>query len=154
MEYPTEDPVLKRFYTHVEKDPNSDCWVWTATVDRNGYGTFSYNGKGVSAHRFSYVAQKNNYEWLDKAIAVKHSCDTKRCIKVEHLSAGTFSENLQEAWDRGLRVKNSQKPYCNNGHKRSETNYIGVDGYARCRECDRESTQRRRAKEKERNNNV
>jgi hypothetical protein len=146
--------VLARFFKHVEKDLDSDCLIWQGSTKHTGYGEFSYYGDTVIAHRFIYIALKNNYEWLDRDVVIKHSCDRKSCVNVEHLSAGTQKENVQEAFDRGLRIRNSEKVYCNNGHKRSESDYICSTGYARCRECDREYQRRVSAKKKNGGNNV
>jgi hypothetical protein len=149
MEYPTEDPVLIRFFNLVELDPDSDCWIWTARANRNGYGQFSYKGKTVSAHRFAYIMINNNGEELDQKTLVRHTCDNKKCTKPAHLISGSFSDNLVDAWERKLRVKKSELPYCKNGHKRTvENTAYGPDGYARCRECAAESTRRKRERQK------
>jgi len=149
MEYPTEDPTLIRFFNLVELDPNSDCWIWTATLDRNGYGQFKYNKKNVSSHRFIYVALKNNGDWLDTKTVVRHTCDNKKCVKPDHLISGSFSDNLIDAYERGMRVRKSTLPYCKNGHKRTDANIAyGSDGYIICKDCAVESTRRKRERQK------
>lgn len=154
MKYETEDPIIIRFFNKVEKDPDSDCWIWQASHKHTGYGEFHYFGCTVIAHRFIYIALKNNYEWLDKDVVIKHSCDRKDCVNINHLSAGTNSENQKESYDRGLRIKNSDKPYCKHGHKRSESNYRTSKGYLNCRVCRDESNHRSRERKKEMVNNV
>lgn len=149
MEYQTEDPALKRFFNFVQIDTDSDCLLWSATITRGGYGQFSYNRKNVSAHRFVYVMIKNNGEWLDKSIVVRHTCDNKKCVNVDHLISGSFSDNLIDAWERGLRIKKSELPYCKNGHERKGNNVSwSSDGYMRCRACSAESTRRKRERQK------
>jgi len=34
-----------------------------------------------------------------------HSCDVKACINPRHLRWGTYSDNIQDAWDRGQRAR-------------------------------------------------
>jgi hypothetical protein len=145
MIYETDDPAIARFFNFVESLPDSDCKVWTGTLDRNGYGQFSYNSKKVSAHRFIFVMLKNNGDWLDKSIVVRHTCDNKKCTEISHLVSGSFSDNLNDAYERGLRVKKSELPYCKNGHERKDNNVSwSSDGYMRCKACARESTRRKR----------
>ena len=149
MEYETQDPILIRFFNKVEKDPDSDCWIWKGSINRTGYGEFSYNSNTVIASRFIYIALKCDYEWLDKSIVIKHSCDRKSCVNINHLSAGTSGENQKEAYDRGLRIKNSDKPYCKHGHLRSVSDFIDSRGYPRCRKCTTQYKRRYRMRQKE-----
>lgn len=48
----TFNNICDRFWSHVDK--SADCWIWTGTHYRNGYGQFKFQGKTVRAHRFAY----------------------------------------------------------------------------------------------------
>lgn len=80
----TED----RFWAKVDKCGPNGCWVWTASKNGNGYGTFYWNGGPGGAHRYSY--------WLatgESPETVDHICHTTLCIKPDHLRAATRKQN-------------------------------------------------------------
>jgi len=77
---------------------DSNCILWKGQVSPNGYGRMP-DGKRY-AHRVAW-------EWISgklipTGMVIKHSCDNKLCVNPEHLSLGTQSENVQEAYDRGI----------------------------------------------------
>ena len=93
-----------RFWKHVDKRGDDECWEWKADVTRGGYGSLWNNDikRNVSAHRLSYEI---HYGKIDKGMLVLHSCDNKKCVNPKHLRQGTVKENVHEAIDRGLRQK-------------------------------------------------
>lgn len=91
----------ERFWEKVDKQ--SDCWIWIGAVTTTGYGVFQKGRRGErlhKAHRFSY--EINNGEIPDGKL-VLHSCDNKKCVNPSHLSIGNHSQNIKEAWERGMR---------------------------------------------------
>lgn len=86
-----------RFWAKVRKGPG--CWEWQAMKNKDGYGRFYFRGKLWTAHRFSYVLTNGEIEdHLDTC----HSCDNKSCVRPSHLWAGTRSQNVQDAYNKGL----------------------------------------------------
>ena len=77
----------------------TDCILHTGQVSPNGYGRLS-DGKRY-AHRWAWEVFHDTP--IPEGLVVKHNCDTKLCINPLHLDLGTQSENVQEAYDRGLR---------------------------------------------------
>lgn len=83
----------QRFWAHVEK--TATCWLWTGSVDKDGYGKY---GKLEKAHRLSWLL---HYGLLPDNLLVCHHCDNPPCVRPEHLFLGTNSDNQQDAIRKG-----------------------------------------------------
>lgn len=82
----------KRFEDKFILGADNECWNWIASTNASGYGTFSYKGRCVLAHRFAY-SQYNSIE-LSKDICVMHKCDNPICVNYKnHLILGTRLDN-------------------------------------------------------------
>lgn len=90
--------AIKRFEAKYVPDPNSGCWLWTAADTTDGYGVFSYQGKLIMAHRFSYLVHKGS---LVEGMYVIHSCDVPCCVNPNHLRLGTPLENTIDKINKG-----------------------------------------------------
>lgn len=80
------DKAIERFEKKIIK--TDDCWFWTASKTKQGYGMFSYEGKSVPAHRFAYQAYKGDIG--DKI--VHQQCNNTYCVNPDHLYLTTKSE--------------------------------------------------------------
>ena len=78
----------QRFWGKVNKTEN--CWLWVASLNKNGYGQFKLNRKMVSAHRLSY-------QWLIGQIPadlqLDHLCRVRNCVNPAHLEPVTILTN-------------------------------------------------------------
>jgi hypothetical protein len=94
----------------VQKQENG-CWIWQASINREGYGTFvPDNGKKSGlAHRESLVLFRKST--LKASDYILHSCNTKPCVNPDHLKIGDAKENYQDFLKTGdtLRIKLSPK---------------------------------------------
>ena len=95
---------LKRFWSKVNLTPtDTGCIEWKSehATTRNGYGSLRWkNDRMVGAHIIAFeLAHGHEPEGL-----VTHTCDNPPCVNAAHLVDGTYSANLQEAWDRARRV--------------------------------------------------
>lgn len=71
------------------------CWVWTASINRGtGYGQFGLShGNMVQAHRYSYELA---FGPIPEGYDVHHECHLRRCLRPDHLTATTRSENMAQ----------------------------------------------------------
>lgn len=92
-----DEKTIDRFWSHVTK--TETCWLWTSTL-RAGYGMFSFKGKPVSAHRFSYSLANGE---IPDGLLVRHSndCVSRACVRPDHLKVGTQTDNMADRMDKG-----------------------------------------------------
>jgi hypothetical protein len=76
----------------VEKESEDSCWYRLTRARESGYTTITFNGRRVSAHRFSYAAFKGDVG-SDKEI--DHLCRDRACVNPDHLELVSRKENLQ-----------------------------------------------------------
>ena len=99
----------ERFFEKVERDATTDCWNWTGTIDRGGYGKLKVDGKMERAHRFSFHTFNGA---IPSGNVVLHKCDNPRCVNPSHLSVGTHADNVTDMFAKGRQPKRIGK---NNG---------------------------------------
>lgn len=129
--------VIKLFWAKVVK--SDGCWLWTASLQKTGYGN-AWNGRSVeTAHRLSYRIHKGD---IPPGLDVMHSCDVRHCVNPEHLALGDRAANMRDAQAKGRLV---QEPVtvCKHGHSFTPENTLVLDrgdGRTRrqCRTCNRE----------------
>jgi len=108
---PETDP-LPRFWKKVDK--TGDCWLWTGGLDEDGYGRFWYHGRTRPAHHVLYVLLHGP---LKEGWQVCHHCDVRRCVRPDHLFAGTQSDNIRDCWQKNRQSFNAKpQPGSRNGN--------------------------------------
>ena len=84
---------LKRFWSKVQRGRPNDCWLWTAGINGNGYGTFTVgsrsNQRTWDAHRFAFLVLVGTPE---NHLVLDHLCDVKRCVNPSHLQPVSQSD--------------------------------------------------------------
>jgi len=137
--------LLERIQRNLVPEPNSGCWIWTACVNRDGYGKISVSGRDRVAHRVAYELLVGP---IPDGMQLDHLCRTLACVNPEHLEPVTPGENQR----RGYAARGPVS-HCKNGHEFTPDNTYSRqrnEGLVReCRQChsERERDRRRRRKE-------
>ena len=109
--------ALDRFDSKWMPVTDCGCHLWTASVNKAGYGKFgSQNGTAnwVLAHRYAYERINGK---IPKGFIVCHKCDTPACVNPEHLFLGTYADN-----NRDREAKNRGRQPSGEKHGRSKLN--------------------------------
>lgn len=94
--------------------PRKPCWIWMGgkngprkkkgrIIQPGGYGYVRKGKKVIRVHIATYELLRGAID----QILLRHSCDITQCCNPWHLTPGTYSENMQDQWDRGRRNNTS-----------------------------------------------
>ncbi len=132
-------PPLERFLGHMVPEPNTGCWLWLSTHDRDGYAMFFVKrGQSQRAQRFAYETFIGS---IPDGFVTDHLCRTPGCVNPAHLEAVTNQENIR----RG-RHPLAERTHCRYGHEFTEANTYRPpnDRGRKCRRCHADREQKRR----------
>lgn len=87
---PRPRPPQERFWAKVDK--TGDCWLWTGSLVKNGYGVFSIGRKRILAHRISYEWE---YGEIPAGMQIDHRCFSHSCVRPEHLRVVTKKQQQE-----------------------------------------------------------
>lgn len=87
-----------RFWDKIIPEPNTGCWLWTAYLDKQGYGQYNHKGKMQLAHR---VVMNELIGSMDGLVS-DHLCRTTACVNPLHLEGVDISTNTRRghSWFR------------------------------------------------------
>lgn len=75
------------------------CYECTSHSIRNGYPSFWRDGKGPFKI-VRYLYEQNHGKIPDKMV-LRHKCDNKKCINLDHIELGTHLDNMKDRYVRG-----------------------------------------------------
>lgn len=98
------DVDLRRFLSKIYKELGG-CWIWTGAkrfwsreLHDGGYGAFFAGGRIHRAHKWIYEKLVGK---LRHGQVLMHACDTRSCVNIWHLYAGTQKENVADMVQKG-----------------------------------------------------
>ena len=105
----------QRFWKYVKKlDGDNPCWIWIGARYPSGYGQLRVCGKTRLAHVLAWEILKGPV--LDDLV-IKHTCDNKPCVRIDHLAPGSHAQNMQEAKERGRMATGLRNGHYTQPHK-------------------------------------
>jgi hypothetical protein len=128
-------PLAERFWSKVDKSDPHGCWMWTASLNRGGYGQFivmrGSRGYPKPAHRVAWEFLRGE---IPGDLVVDHLCRNRACVNPGHMELVTNDENIKRGvWPA---VVNARKTHCIRGHPFDEDNtYRAPSGGRQCRVC-------------------
>jgi hypothetical protein len=122
---------IDKISQHTEIDDNG-CWNWGGSRSVYGYGVVWHNGKGVYAHRLSYLTFMGE---LSDRLVIDHLCRNRKCINPEHLEEVTDAENVARGIHKGVGRPRPKAEYCKRGHEFTKENTYVYRNRQNCREC-------------------
>lgn len=145
---PYDQSVVERFSAKVDRTDTNGCWLWTASLDSQGYGQLMVTHDGTKrprkAHRLAWEIHHEVQLTADQCVL--HHCDNPQCVRPDHLFVGTVHANNTDMTLKG-RHANQVKTHCAQGHQfTGETVMTRGKPTRVCRVCRRESSKAYRAR--------
>lgn len=119
------------------------CWLWTAALDKDGYGRFWDDGRMRPAHTVSWELTSGRP--FPEGLEPDHLCRNRACVAAAHLEPVTGVENIRRG-DAGQATgaRMLAKTHCPQGHPYGGENlYVASNGDRHCRACQCERARRR-----------
>lgn len=137
--------VEDRLMEGCRQDPDTGCWLWQRSKNREGYGRTNrggHNGQGIVAHKLSYETFVGP---IPQGMQLDHLCRNRSCINPDHLEPVTPKENIRRGTGHGKETN------CPAGHEYNESNtyFEKIGGNRHCKVCDRDRKRVRRELNKE-----
>lgn len=127
---------LQRLLAKIERDTQTGCWNWTASIAPSGYAQFRFLGRRDYGHRAAYVLLVGP---IPDGLHLDHLCRNRPCVNPAHLEPVAPQINTLRSPIAPASI-NAAKSHCAHGHLLHGDNvYQRPDRIGRmCRTCRRE----------------
>lgn len=112
-------------------DITQECIVWDGGLTSTGYGYKYEDGKQLAMHRLVWEKEHGP---IPKGMHIRHKCDNKPCMLLEHLEIGTPKDNTRDYIER---LRPPLPTHCKRGHEMIGDNLgrCKTQGHRFCKAC-------------------
>ena len=103
----------ERFWSYVTQGDPTDCWIWSKSLNKKGYGRFQDGKTLKGVHRFAY---QDKVGPIPLGSQIDHKCRRRSCVNPKHLQIATGKLNSENVATVG---------------RKGASQYRGVDWHAR-----------------------
>lgn len=141
---------IERFHGSAQRS-ESGCLVWSASLDRHGYGKFKLGKRHLIASRVAWIIANGS---IQHGAEVCHRCDNRACVDPAHLFLGSHQQNMDDAFIKGRVFSKTHAGTCLNGHpfdtatayRRQERRGNRIVTKLKCVTCDKLNQKRKRSR--------
>jgi hypothetical protein len=90
--------LKERFDSNYIKNNESGCWIWSSSLNHDGYGRIFFKGTRKMAHVVAFEIYR---EEVPAGMKVCHTCDVRCCVNPSHLFLGTQLDNVRDMITKG-----------------------------------------------------